>query len=60
MLAIDKVPGSLEYLGQFGSLNSSGIEPSLFREISPLPGTLYFVFGAGPPVPARLELGSLL
>ena len=32
-------PGSLDILGHPGSLNSSGIEPSPSRFISPLPGT---------------------
>ena len=35
------VPGSLEYLGHPGSRNSSGMDPSPRREISPLPGTVY-------------------
>ena len=35
-------PGSLEYLGHPGSRNSSGMDPSPKREISPRPGTVYF------------------
>lgn len=42
-----------------GSRNSSGIDPPALRVMTPLPGTLYCELGAGPPVPARLLLGSL-
>jgi len=40
------VPGSLEYLGHPGSRNSSGMDPSPRREISPLPGTVYLEPGS--------------
>ena len=37
VLAIESVPGSLDSLGQAGSLNSSGIEPSPVLVITPFP-----------------------
>jgi hypothetical protein len=39
VLAMERVPGSLEIFGQNLSLNSSGIDPSASRVILPLPGT---------------------